>query len=171
MNAVQIDFFADEEQIEAGCFGICDNLDDSVKTPAYVDLDSNNESLWVAKVLNQTGESVGFTAVDNKIEIRRDNGDMENRCDAMLHQSDRYIVFVELKDQEKGWIRHAVEDQLATTIRIFQQCHDMTIFRHKLAYACNRRHPRFASSHKEYMQRFKSTYGVRLVIGQEIVLK
>lgn len=165
-----IDFFRDEMPVKDTLFGICDDEDEAAKTPAYVDVDVNRQDKWTAIVKNKSEKIISFIAVDNKIEIKRDNGQMENRCDAMLHNDD-YIVFIELKDQGKDWIRHAVEDQLVTTINIFKQCHDITAFKHKLAFACNRRHRTFAFSQKEYMQRFKNAYGVRLNIGCDIVIK
>lgn len=165
-----IDFFKDEEPVNNSLFGICDDEDEAEKTPAYVNIDLTQKDLWIAKVDNRTGKPVYFIAVDNKIEIRRENGEMENRCDAILHHAD-YIIFVELKDQRKDWIVHAVEDQLATTIRFFKSCHDITAFRHRVAYACNKKHPSFACSHKEYMQRFRNEHNVRLIIDCHIVLK
>ncbi len=163
-----INFFEDEKVVNDVRFGICDDVDVSVKTPAYVDL--THEARWVAKVTNNSGCPVGFIAVDNKIEMRRENGEMENRCDAMLH-NDIYVIFVELKDQTKNWIKRAVEEQLLTTINIFKANHDISKYRYRIAYACNKRHPVFAVSQKEYMQRFKKEHNVRLIIGCDIVLK
>lgn len=34
-----IDFFKDEEPVECSLFGICDDEDEAIKTPAYVDTD------------------------------------------------------------------------------------------------------------------------------------
>lgn len=167
---MNINFFKEEIQLNENIFGICDDEDETIKTPAYADTNPANLHKWIAKVTNKSGKSVGFIAVDNKIEIKRENGDMENRCDAMLHNKN-YIIFVELKDQGKDWIKHAVEEQLLTTINIFKNCHDITQFRYRLAYACNKKHPTFAVSHKEYMQRFKNEHNVRLVIGSDITLK
>ena len=166
----KIDFFKDEEEINAALFGICDDEDEAEKTPAYASTEPAQREQWIAIVENRTKEPVYFIAVDNKIEIKRENGEMENRCDALLRHA-KYIIFVELKDQRKDWITHAVEEQLLTTIRIFKNCHDINAFRHRMAYACNKKHPTFAVSHKEYMQRFKNEYGVRLIIGCDIVIK
>lgn len=165
-----IDFFKEEEVVNDVYFGICDDEDETTKTPAYVDRNRANKDKWVAKVTNNTGKAVGFVAVDNKIEIRRDNGDMENRCDAMLH-NENYIIFVELKVQDKDWIKRAVEEQLLATINSFKTYHDISKFRYRIAYACNRRHPFFAVSHKEYMQQFRKKHNVRLIIGSDIILK
>lgn len=167
---MDIDFFKDEEVVSEKLFGICDDGDDAVKSPAYVDKDPAKIDNWIAKVSNEFAKAVCFIAVDNKIEIRRENGEMENRCDAMLHNED-YIIFIELKVQGRDWIKHAVEEQLLTTINIFKSCHDISQFRHRIAYACNKKHPAFAVSRKEYMQRFKNEHGVRLIIGCDILLK
>jgi len=166
-----INFFKEEEIITENNFGICDEeADVTIKTPAYVDKDPHNKHKWIATVTNNSQKHIGFIAVDNNIEIKRENGDMENRCDAMLHNED-YIIFVELKDKRDNWIRDAVEQQLLTTINIFKSCHDISKFRHRLAYVCNKKHPCFATSHKEDIQKFKNEHDVRLIIGSDIVLK
>lgn len=167
---MKINFFGDEQTIMNATFGICDDTDAAAKTPAYTDCTPANKDKWIAEVDNQTGKAIGFIAVDNKIEIRRANGDMENRCDAMLHNEDN-IIFIELKDQEKHWISHAVQDQLATTVNIFKANHDIDCYRHKQAYACNRAHPQFAFSQKELMQRFYHEHGIRLLITSQITIK
>lgn len=170
MEGRMIDFFKDEIPVDCSLFGICDDEDKSEKTPAYVDCNADNRKNWIAEVNNSSGAPVEFIAVDNKIEILREDGNLENRCDAMLH-NEKYIIFVELKNQRQEWIKHAVEEQLATTINIFKQNHDISVFRHKFAYACNKQHPSFASSHKEYMHKFRKEHGVRLVICNEITIK
>ena len=170
MERKMIDFFKDGIPVECSLFGICDDEDKAEKTPAYVDCNVDNRKSWIAEVNNSSGAPVKFIAVDNKIEILREDGNMENRCDAMLH-NEKYIIFVELKNQRQDWIKHAVEEQLATTINIFKQNHDISVFRHKFAYACNKQHPSFASSHKEYMHKFRKEHGVRLVICNEITIK
>lgn len=96
-----IDFFKDEEPVECSPFGICDDEDEAIKTPAYVDTYEARKDKWIAVVTNKSGKRIMFIAVDNKIEIKRDDGQMENRCDAMLHNED-YIIFIELKDQRRA---------------------------------------------------------------------
>ena len=165
-----VDFFAEEECVEDSLFGICDDPDESAKTPAYVNRDIKQQEQWGARVINKSDSSVAFNAIDNKIEITRDDGNTENRCDAMLH-NDKCLVFVELKSQMRNWIKYAVEIQLATTIRIFKENHDITKFHKPVAYVCNTQHPCFSVSHKEYMDNFRKEHGVRLVICRDIVLK
>lgn len=163
-----IDFFKKEcttEHITANEFGI---IDGENSDKAYVDY--NNRDKWIAVVKNKSGYPVNFTAIDNCIEILRPDGNNDNRCDAMLsnHQN---LIFIELKDQNKDWIDHAVNDQLATTIRHFKDNYDITKYRKTKAYACNKAHPQFHYSHIELMERFKNDFDVRLCIGSEIVIK
>ena len=86
------------------------------------------------------------------VVVRRDNDDMENRCDAMLSNADN-LVFVELKNERQKWFPHAVE-QLQKTIDVFKQYNDVSMYKRKRAYACNVRHPNFAYSNKEQKQKF-----------------
>lgn len=169
----KVDFFAPKhcqtENVQHVLFGICDDEDQSVKTQAYIDTDA--EEKWVAIVKNESGKSLHFTAVDNCIDIRRENGDLENRCDALL-TNDEHIVFVELKNQRTpGWVAHAVNEQLQTTIDYFRASHDLTRYRHKRAFVCNKRHPQFNVGHKELMNAFYQRNKIRLNIEQVITFK
>lgn len=97
-----VDFFISKCQmlgITAEMFGICDDDDKAEKTPAYVSLE--NEEKWGAIIKNHSGKPLNFTAVDNCVVVRRDNDDMENRCDAMLSNADN-LVFVELKNERQN---------------------------------------------------------------------
>lgn len=69
-----IDFFKDEMPVGDALFGICDDEDEAAKTPAYVDTDAKHKDEWTAIVTNKSGKIISFIAVDNKIEIRRENG-------------------------------------------------------------------------------------------------
>lgn len=162
-----IDFFEKEILVPAREFGICDDEDVSVKTPAYVDVSSKDK--WIARVTNTSGQPLNFIAVDNAIEIKRADGEMACRCDAMLRNA-RYIVFIELKSQGKQWIRHA-KRQLSETIDVFKGSYDIRRYPYRLAYACNKKHPYFAVSRKEEMQHFFQRNGVRLIIDSHIQIK
>ncbi len=167
---MRVDFFEDTELVEEPEFGICDDPDVAERTPAYVSRDVNLAESWGAKVSNRSGSGVYFIAVDNKIDIRRDNGDMENRCDAML-RNDRYLVFVELKDQRQKWIQHAVWDQLFTTINVFKENHNIGIYPHREAYVCNKKHPRYEVGSQGLMNTFRQKTSVRLVLARDITIK
>lgn len=166
-----IDFFiqaCQTENITDKVFGLCDDDDNSVKTPAYISRDVNDK--WIAKVNNTSGKSLNFTAIDNCVEIKRDNGDMESRCDAMLTNEDN-IVFVELKTKNSDWIKGAVEDQLQTTIDYFKENHDISKYKKKRAFVCNRKHPNFQVSYKDLMNQFYKQNGIRLNLEARIIFK
>ena len=165
---MKIDFFipvCQTSNISASVFGLCDPKNGG---PAYVDF--SNPDTWVAGVENRGEISLNFTAVDNCIEIFREDGQMENRCDGILTGGD-YLIFIELKDQREEWIQHAVENQLKTTIEYFKANYDIARYKKRYAYACNKRHPQFQYSHMSMMEEFRHTTGVRLCIVNKIVIK
>lgn len=136
-----------------------------------VRVDFCNDSLWEAVVDNRSGKPLNFTAIDNCIDIYREDGNMDNRCDGMLTGAG-YIVFVELKNVEKrSWITDSVDRQLQPTIEKFIANHDISGFKKKFAYVCNKSHPQFKSSRMELMNDFYRRNGVRLCIVNEIVIK
>lgn len=166
-----IDFFiakCQTENIRDKEFGICDDKDENEKTPAYVD--TVQPEKWVAVVKNISDKSINFTAVDNCVEIQRTDGTMDFRCDAMLTNEDN-IVFVELKDQGSGWITHAVDEQLQTTIDNFKANHDISKYKYKRAFACNKRFPNFRISYKDKMNAFYNKNHIRLNLVREIIFK
>ena len=70
----KVDFFVPHcqtENITAGVFGICDDSDEGKKTPAYVSLDNGDK--WTAVVKNDTDVPLNFTAVDNCVDMHREN--------------------------------------------------------------------------------------------------
>jgi hypothetical protein len=145
-------------------FGICDNQDGS---PAFIDL--ANENIWIATVINNSAISVTLIAVDNCITILRSNGEMDSRCDAILTYPDN-IIFVELKDERSSWISHAIE-QIETTIINFKANYNISGYKHKRAFAANKKHPNFRSGYLERYQRFYREHRVRLNIEATIVIK
>lgn len=159
-TSAKVDFFTPQcqtEGIDAAIWGICDDEDKTEKTPAYVSYDKQDK--WNATVVNNSGKAINFTAVDNCVVVHRENGEMENRCDAMLTNAGN-LVFVELKDERKNWLTHAVE-QLQATINAFGLYNDVSQYTCKRAFACNKRHPQFAYSNKELKQRFFQKNGFR----------
>lgn len=164
----KINFFPEEcrtDNVTAPLFGIIDG-DSGCK--AYVDYEHPAD--WEAVVKNKSGKALTFVAIDNCIEILRENGEEENRCDAML-TGNGYLVFIELKNQKEDWIRRAVTEQLETTVTLFGKNHSLEGYSKKLAYACNKRHPHFQSSKMDLMNAFRHKTGFRLVLVNEIVIK
>jgi hypothetical protein len=142
-------------------FGLCDDKNGGI---AYID--KTDQSKWIAIIKNERKISLIFTAIDKGV-IKDNEEPGRGRCDGMF-TSNEHIYFVELKDQRKGWKSDAIE-QLESTIKFFIVNHDITIYRHKKAFACNKKQPQFQRIENELNLRFFKTYGVRLVIQAEIV--
>jgi hypothetical protein len=146
-----------QQVIQANRFGICDDLP---QQPAY--LDTTEPQKWMAIVENEAAFEITFTAIDNCIEIRRANGDMDNRCDGMLTYDDN-IIFVELKNVRSEWITNGLA-QLERTIQHFMDHYDMSVIRHKRAFLCNKKHPQFQVIEQATKQQFFQKYKVRINI-------
>lgn len=142
----------------------------------YIYDPGNNESVYVsfddkyyqAIVFNKKKEYIQFIAIDNNIKIYKDNSkDEESLCDCMLFSKENFILFIELKDQQKQWLSDALS-QLKNTIRLFKENHSVELFAKRRAYASNKQHPQFAHSYKETMQRFRQETGFILRIQNTI---
>lgn len=146
-------------------FGLCDN---GTGGRAFVKLD--DPPCWIATVENLNGDHWIFTAVD-KGAIQDGEKTGKGRCDGMLTQGQCALILIELKDQIKKWIPHAIQ-QLEDTVELLMISHPQawSAFHHKRAYACNKSHPQFQTSHNETRQRFFQKYGVRLHIEATINL-
>ena len=110
---MKINFFDKkcQSQTHRHKFGICDQPFPP-ETPAY--LDTENPRDWIAIVENSQEIEATFTAIDNCIEIRRPNGEMDSRCDGMLTY-DKCIIFVELNVScDHVWI--VVVKKIITTV-------------------------------------------------------
>lgn len=144
-------------------FGLCD---DQNSTRAYVD--TTSRAKWIATVDNPSQQAVTFTAIDKCV---LQDGDELNRgrCDGML-TSDELLYLVELKEQQSSWQTHAVS-QLLSTIEFLHQYHpaELSRFRYKKAFACNRRHPAFAIIQQEVKRRFRS-YGFHVDIQASVLV-
>ncbi len=148
-----VDFFS------AGCksttskdkFGLCDDPPPA-NNPAYIDEDSSEQ--WIAEVENKSEIPVDFHAIDNCIEILRPNGEMESRCDCMLHYNNS-LVFAELKDRGyRGWISKGSK-QISNTLRIFKENYNIEEFDKVEAYVCNKQRPLAITGFNTTVQRFK----------------
>lgn len=149
-------------------FGICDDQDGFSK--AYTDV--ANSDKWIATVLNDAEKEVSFTPIDHCFTIMKEGTkNEESLCDGMLtFQNSLYLV--ELKEQGTGgWLPKAV-DQLENTITLMSASHDLSTFKYKKAYACNKKHPFFTKIDIETRMRFfRSTKGFRLDAQARIVIK
>lgn len=149
-----------QQNTSANRFGICDF------EGAHASIIDENPELWIAVVLNDNQKNITLTAIDNCIEILRENGEMESSCDGMLtYDSD--IDFFELKVKRENWIQGGIQ-QLVITVGIFFENNNIADYRRKRAFLANKKHPQFKFSHKEDMQKFKNRTGIRLIITNEI---
>ena len=162
---MSIDFFHNnckENPRKEKLFGICD---DQNGAKAYTDI-ANHEA-WIAIVINDSEFDILFTAIDNCIVIyKKGTKEKESSCDGMLTFNDS-IFLVELKIQGKDWISKA-KSQLENTIRLIQENHDISHFRYKKAYACNRKHPSFHVLQASEKKSFFDKTGFRLDVQAEI---
>lgn len=162
---MKVDFYDENcqsDDIDHQLFGICD---DENGERAYVSVDQDSQ--WIARVMNPSQLSMTFTAIDNCIAILRDNGEMENRCDGMLTYPN-HIIFIELKNQRTGgWISNGL-DQIETTIRHFMANHKLADIKHKRAFVANKRKLYFHVLDSVRKRHFFDKYRVRVHVGGDI---
>jgi len=151
-----------EPSFQHKLFGICDDQNGG---KAFTD--TVNLSKWIATVKNDDQKQLVFTAID-KCVIKDHEENDRGRCDAML-TSDNSLYLVELKDATSHWQKEAV-DQLVSTIEFLQENHDISGFKHKKAFACNKRRPRFQEIDNELNLRFYRKYGFRIDVQAEIII-
>lgn len=160
-----MDFFSttcQEPPINDRLFGICD---DNHGGKAFIN--KIDRQTWIATVKNDKQKVVIFTAIDKC--IIKDTEELgRGRCDGMLTFED-HLYFVELKNELKGWISDATE-QLESTIQFFIESHNSTSFKHKKAFACNKKHRHFQEINNEINLRFYRRYGFRLDIQADIIV-
>lgn len=167
---MSVDFFetnCKEPSIKDKQFGICDDQDGA---KAYTDIADNSK--WIAKVTNVNEIDISFTAIDNCIIVLKEGTkDKESSCDGMLTFT-QSLYLVELKKQGTGgWITDA-KGQLENTIKLISENHDLSNFRYKKAFACNRKHPNFTViDTAERKAFFVRTKGFRVDVQAEIVIK
>ena len=160
-----MDFFKPECQsgpFDQVQFGLCD---DQNTTRAYVDTATPEK--WVATVKNPSQKAVIFTAID-KCVIQDDEARGRGRCDGML-TTDSLLYLVELKEQNAPWQQHAI-DQLESSIQFLLEHHDISRFRHKKAFACNKRRQVFATIENDLQLRFRRSYGFRIDIQGDVFI-
>ena len=150
-------------------FGICDRPAPAAEK-AYIAEKQGQD--WIAAVDNYPQIKVNFVPVDHCIELRRADGNMDNRCDGFLFYKDT-IIFVELK-QRKGkgnqWIKDG-EQQLRSTIGYFEQQEAARKFSIKKAYIANSERPLFRTGQAVRMDHFFSDTNYILRIENRITIE
>lgn len=171
---MKVDFFASVYQREQPrkdlVFGLNDaDQQNSKQGMAYSTTDEADKP-WNACVNNKEGHEVLFTPLDHNIIIRPTSSETYSMCDGMLQHGHEWLAFVELKVVGKGWIQDNIR-QLESTISLFRENHDYKAFRHREAYAANRRFPTYQFSHKVQMNEFHGRTKFRLLIENSIKVK
>ncbi len=165
MNVIFFETNCKESARNEKRFGICD---DQNGTKAYTD--TADDTKWIAKVINDNEIDTSFTTIDNYIIVyKAETREKESSCDGMLTFADN-LYLVELKIQSKDWITRA-KSQLENTIRLISENHNISNFKHKKAYACNRKHPRFHTIEASEKKSFFVKTGFRLDTQAEIKIK
>jgi len=166
---MSVNFFkADcQKTTRANKFGLYDAED---KTPAQIKL--TDEPTWNATVLNNAGKEILFTAIDNCIEILRDNGDMESRCDVMLNYETN-LLFIELKNKRDSWQAEGLAQIEATITRMKAENEKFYFsFKKRKAIVANTKHqfPCFQDVNLEQREYFMKTHKARIQFEGEIVI-
>ncbi len=151
-----------EPPIAYELFGLCDN---NKGNKAYSNAD--NPEMWIATVKNPNKTTLVFTAVD-KCVIKDSEQKGRGRCDGLL-TSHKHIYFVELKDERSSWITDAVE-QLVSTVQFYIENHDINVYQHKKAFACNNQHSKFQTVDNEFNLNFFRKYKVRIDVQADIII-
>ena len=162
---MSVNFFVaacQEPPLNNSIFGLCD---DRNGLKAYTNTEDSTK--WIATVKNDNQKQLVFTAVDKCI-IKDNEHQGRGRCDGML-TSDEHIYFVELKDEARSWKADAIE-QLESTIQFFIESHDVNIYKHKKAFACNKQHKHFQEIDNELNRYFFRKYKVRIDVQAEIIV-
>jgi hypothetical protein len=139
-------------------FGLCDDPPPATN-PAYID--GADDAKWIAEVRNDNAISVDFYAIDHCVVILRPNGQMESRCDGMLHYGTN-LTFVELKNRSgSGWLREGRE-QLTKTIETFKDNYNVNNFNLEEGYVCNKQRPLAIRGNSTEFQKFKDDTAIIL---------
>lgn len=172
--ALNVNFFApiyQREQLRKDpVFGINDGVQQNDEESMAFTTTDDAEKPWNAVVENRDCHEVLFTPLDHNIIIHPVPSETYSLCDGMLRRDQEWLAFVELKVQKSNWIQHNI-DQLESTIKLFCENHDYSLYRHREAYAANVKHPLYHYSHKVQMNEFHSRTKFRLLIQNKITVK
>lgn len=162
---MSLDFFKQDcryPSIALESFGICDDQNGLKAYPT-----ADNPDTWIAEVKNSNKLNVVFTAID-KCVIHDNEFPNRGRCDGML-TTDEHLYLVELKNQKPPWQIDAIE-QLLSTIEFINEHHDLSVFRKKKAFACNKKRNKFVVIDNEDNLKLYRRTGFRIDVQAEIVV-
>lgn len=130
-------------------------------------------------IINNKVITLNFTPIDKLIPLKKQNGDDDKRCDAMLFIKDSAILFIELKknnwQDKNGEIceRYAEEklEQLKSTIQHFKRWHPIDFKNRKIikqAHLTNIIRPHFEFQDIKITEGFESETKFILFTSREI---
>ncbi|HZY36377.1 MAG TPA: hypothetical protein VFE53_06990 [Mucilaginibacter sp.] len=151
-----------EPPLNVSFFGLCD---DQNGAKAYTNIHERDK--WIATVKNEHNLGLVFTAID-KCVIKDNEYPGRGRCDGML-TTDGLLYLVELNNTPKDWLSDTIE-QLESTIQFFMDNHDLSVYKHKKAFACNKMHRHFQEIDNELNLRFFRKYRFRIDVQAEIIV-
>jgi len=111
----------------------------------------DDKSKWIATVRNNNPEGVVFTAID-KCVIKDNEYLGRGRCDCMLTTS-KSLYLIELKEQLPPWQADALA-QLTSIINFLMENHDISQYKIRKVFACNKKREQFIAFNNEENQRF-----------------
>ena len=142
-------------------FGLCDGQAGGKAYSAIA-----HQSKWIATVKNSSGAEVNFTAIDKCVLYDHDYPG-RGRCDGML-TSNKHLYLVELKDKIAGGIPEA-KIQLESTIRFLLEFEDLSAYKFRKAFVCNKKHKTFTVIDNETNKKFYDKTTFRLDIQAEVI--
>lgn len=166
---MNIDFFKAECQISTRetKFGLYDAEDNS---PAILKL--TNEPSWNATVLNNGRKTIIFTAIDNCIDVLKENGKMDRRCDCMIAY-DNALLLVELKNKRGTWQAEGLSQIENIAKKMVEEIPEYYFsFKKRKAIVANRKNqfPSFQEINVEQRQYFSSKYKMRIQFEAVIIV-
>ena len=166
---MKVNFFKEDCRTltKAERFGLCDDED---KTPAKVKFE--DEHVWNATIKNDSAKEVDVTAIDNCINILRENGEMESRCDVMMRY-DGNLLFIELKNKRDSWQAEGLAQIEATILKMIEENREYYFgFQKRKAVVANAKNqfPAFQEYNLEQRAYFMKNYKARIQFEAEILI-
>jgi hypothetical protein len=165
---MNLNFFEEkcQDTSDKKLFGIRDD-----KPGERARIDETNGAKWIAVIENTSLRKITFTAIDNCIDIKREDGNMAKRCDGFLHYNTT-LIFIELKESDKkgaDWVKDA-EKQLRESISYFEATDEAESYKSKKACIANNERPKFRESQIARMNQFYMDTGYVLRIEGRIII-
>ena len=166
-----VDFFNSvcSDNCDLDKFGICDDTPPPAK-PAYISKNIADKPSWIVEIQNPNNIEVNFIAIDSCIDLRKEDGNLESRCDCMINYNNT-ITFIELKDRiSKGWLSKA-KSQVENTILLFDKNHDSSVYSHKRVLIANKQRPFFQTSFQTIIEEIKTNTGYIADVSATYIVK